>query len=180
MRNSMILAFVAVALTAPASGETYVVRPDGGGDFPTIQAAIDAAEEGDVIELTDGVFRGDGNRDILWLEKAITVRSQSGDPSGCMIDCEGTPAERHQGIEFYATPAGASLEGVTIAAAYGGLGGGMIIDGCASPTIIRCVLWRNEATQGGGGMVCHPASNPTLIECTFVENTALYGGALCL
>ena len=32
---------------------TYVVNPDGTGDLPTIQAAINAALGGDIIELTD-------------------------------------------------------------------------------------------------------------------------------
>ena len=42
-----------------AAAETYVVTPDGTGDFPTIQTAIDAAGDGDIIELTDGTFTGD-------------------------------------------------------------------------------------------------------------------------
>jgi len=54
----VILQFLALAtLTLPsANAATYVVTPDGTGDFPTIQAAIDAAVTGDVIQLTDGVF----------------------------------------------------------------------------------------------------------------------------
>jgi pectin methylesterase-like acyl-CoA thioesterase len=35
--------------------DVFVVSPDGSGDFPTIQAAVDAASDGDDIELTDGV-----------------------------------------------------------------------------------------------------------------------------
>ena len=178
MRNSMILAFVAIVLTAPAWGETYVVRPDGGGDFPTIQAAIYAAEDGDVIELTDGVFRGDGNRDIWWFDKDIIVHSQSYDPSACTIDSEGSPAESHFGIYLDNVSPEGVLEGVTITGGYGAVGGGIIVS-AASPTIVRCVLWRNEATIGGG-MVCHPASYPTLIECTFAENTGNSGAALCI
>ena len=37
---------------------TYVVDPYGTGDFPTIQAAIDAAADGDVICLTNGHSSG--------------------------------------------------------------------------------------------------------------------------
>jgi hypothetical protein len=66
-----------------ASGATHVVRPDGGGDFPTIQAAVHAAVDGDVVELTNGTFAGTGNRDIDLLGRALTVRSQSGDPAAC-------------------------------------------------------------------------------------------------
>ena len=49
---AMPLIFAAV----PAAATTYIVRPDGTGDFPTIQTAIDAAIDGDIIELTDGTL----------------------------------------------------------------------------------------------------------------------------
>ena len=48
-----------LALASPAIATTYVVP----GDFSTIQAAIDAASDGDIIELLDGTFMGYGNRD---------------------------------------------------------------------------------------------------------------------
>lgn len=70
--------------------EVYLVNPEGTGDFPTIQAAIDWASDGDVIELTDGIFRGDGNRDVEYFGRVITIRSQSGVAGACVIDCEGT------------------------------------------------------------------------------------------
>ena len=87
--------FVAFGLFAsPASATTYLVRPDGNGDFVTIQAAIDSAVAGDIIELSDGVFTGDGNRDLDFLGKGITLRSQSGDPELCVIDCENAEIDR--------------------------------------------------------------------------------------
>ncbi|MCK4414565.1 MAG: hypothetical protein KAY32_13585 [Candidatus Eisenbacteria sp.] len=59
------LLFLLLAASACAAGaETYLVLPDGTGDFPTIQAAIDAALDGDEILLADGTFTGDGNRDL--------------------------------------------------------------------------------------------------------------------
>jgi hypothetical protein len=175
----MILALILVAISSP-SATTYVVRPDGTGDFRTIQAAVDAAEDGDVIELTDGVFRGVGNRDVLWGQKAITVRSQGGDASGCVIDCEGTSAEPHRAFRFDMTPPEATLQGLTITGGYTDYGGGILADFYASPTIIRCVFLRNESSSMGGGMVCDMIACPTLHECTFVENTALSGGAICI
>ena len=85
-----VLSFgLVLVLGSTASGTTYVVRPDGTGDFPTIQAAIDSALDGDTIKLTDGTFRGEGNRNIHYWGKAITICGQSGDPSLCTIDCEG-------------------------------------------------------------------------------------------
>lgn len=60
-------------LSNVAQGQTrvpYVVSPDGTGAFPTIQEAIDAIPQGSVIELTDGIFTGDGNRDLDFRERS--------------------------------------------------------------------------------------------------------------
>ncbi len=59
------------------------------GDYPTIQAAVDAAMYGDEVVLADGVFTGDGNYNVDMLGKTITVRSQGGDPNACIIDVPG-------------------------------------------------------------------------------------------
>lgn len=72
----------------PASAETFYVRPDGTGDYPNIQAAVDAADDGDVIVLADGVFRGEGNWDVWVLDKSVTIESESGDPASTAMDCE--------------------------------------------------------------------------------------------
>jgi len=49
---------------------------------PTIQSAIDVAVSGDIIVVDDGVYTGDGNRDIDFKGKAITLRSENG-PENC-------------------------------------------------------------------------------------------------
>jgi len=68
LRNRLLCAarrgLAVVCCVAPAHAATIVVAPDGSGDRPTIQAAIDVAAPGDVIELQDGVFTGAGNRDM--------------------------------------------------------------------------------------------------------------------
>jgi len=76
-------------LAAFAQGATWVVKPDGTGDFATIQEAIDFAAGGDVILLADGVFTGTGNRDIDFKGKALTLRSASGHRDFCIVDAEG-------------------------------------------------------------------------------------------
>ncbi|MCK4412604.1 MAG: hypothetical protein KAY32_03575, partial [Candidatus Eisenbacteria sp.] len=65
-----------------------LVRPDGSGDYATIQDAINASWSGDVVALTDGTYSGPGNRDIDFLGKAITVRSLSGIAASCVVDCQ--------------------------------------------------------------------------------------------
>ena len=65
MRNPspFLLSVLVCLLSSAAFAATYTVNPSGTGDFPTIQAAIDGVVEGDIIELTDGIFTGDDNRD---------------------------------------------------------------------------------------------------------------------
>lgn len=97
---SLFLPLLLAISAADSGAATYLVRPDGTGDFPNIQSAIDAAHNGDTIELADGVFRGEGNRDIDYRGLAITVRSRSGNPGDCVIMCEGTELDTHRGFFF--------------------------------------------------------------------------------
>ena len=119
MRCSILLLCLPLLLASGSSAATYVVKPDGSGDFPTIQAAVDFASAGVIIVLTDGKFTGDGNRDIVYLGKAITVRSQNGNPQMCIIDCEGSDDDPHRGFDFDSEEGpDAVLRGVTIKNGY--------------------------------------------------------------
>ncbi|MCU0610380.1 MAG: hypothetical protein MUE60_01150 [Candidatus Eisenbacteria bacterium] len=89
MRKRLMPWASVLAMAPLAYSATFWVEPDGSGDYPTIQAAINAASPSDEIVLGDGVFTGDGNRNIDFVGKAVTVRSQSGDPATCVIDVQG-------------------------------------------------------------------------------------------
>jgi predicted outer membrane repeat protein len=177
MRTSIcLLPVLWLLLARPVNAGTYVVRPDGTGDYPTIQEAITAAVGGDTILLMDGTFSGPGNRDINYLGKAIAVRSQSDNPAACVIDCE----HAGRGFEFRSDEDPNSIiQGVTITngeAHYpiNDVGGGVLcLSG--SPTITNCSFLNNTATNSGGGIYAWngpQAPTLTLASCTFRGNVA--------
>jgi hypothetical protein len=144
--------------------------------YPTIQAAVDAAEDGDIVIVTDGTYTGAGNRDIDLGGKAITVRSENG-PANCIIDCEGSTAEPHRGFYFHSSEDALSVvEGFTITGGHADYGGGMYNDQ-SSPTVRNCVFLENSADVYGGG-VENWDSSVTLVNCVFTGNHALDAGGV--
>jgi hypothetical protein len=135
----------------------YVIRDDGSGDFRTIQAALDAPDvaDGDTLWLADGTYRGDGNRDLDFHGKQVVLISQSGDPTSCIIDCEGSSSDPHRGLRFLA-----------------GEGTGMVVEG---------VTIRNGYAASEGGAVHFAASvsvfDVVFMNCRFENNSAVRGGA---
>ncbi|MFH1681478.1 MAG: right-handed parallel beta-helix repeat-containing protein [Candidatus Eisenbacteria bacterium] len=178
-------ALIALTLaTTTASGRTWTILPDGSGDAPTIQAGIDSAETGDEVELADGIFMGEGNRNLDYSGKAITVGSQGGDAGACIIDCEGGPDVSRRGFVFHSGEgAGSVLRGLTIrngsaCEGYGNYrGGGILCTGGSSPTIEGCVFLGNTALGVGGGLCCRESS-PAVSNCLFSMNSATEGGGM--
>lgn len=97
----LMIALILLLCSAPTFARDWLVAPDGTGDAPTIAAAIDSFQSEDRIVLLDGVFSGEGNRDLTNLEKNIIIISQSDDPAQCIIDCAGNPNTPHWAMDFY-------------------------------------------------------------------------------
>ena len=125
------------------------------------------------MELENGIYTGTGNRDVNLQGKAITVRSQGGNPSLCVVDCEGSSTAQRRGFQL---AAGSILEGVTVRNGYRGEGGGAVAqDG--EVTVRHCVFSGNRtpsdgyagALETGGGLVQ---------DCEFTANQGGYGGAI--
>lgn len=183
-RDSWVAGAIAIALALVLSAQgaaasTFIVRPDGTGDFPTIQQAIAASNDGDTILLASGTFRGEGNRDVDFLGKAVTVGSESFDPSQCIIDCEGSIGEPHNGFTFHSGEGPASLlQWIKIVNGFVARGGGVACIG-SSPTLRGLVL-HNDSAVDGGGISCE-RSSPAIEFCMFLENFVVGngGGILC-
>jgi hypothetical protein len=180
MRHLMLFAILPLSfLAVTAKGDIHVVSP---GTLGGIQGAINEAQAGDVIELTDGVFSGSGNRDIDFMGKAITVRSQSGNAETCTIDCEsaGRGFYFHTGEGFTSM-----LEGVTILHGYHVQYGGGLYSNGASPIVRNCVFRENRCEYGGGGVCLHEQSSARIEDCLFAENLCSnraegYGGGIAI
>jgi hypothetical protein len=138
--------WLGVGAAAAGSSAAELLVP---AQYATIQAAIDAAQNGDTVIVADGVYSGSGNRDIDFLGKAITVRSANG-PTNCIVHC--APGY-HRGFRFHLGEGPQSvLDGLTIQ--YG-----------MAPEEPECYA-------SGGGILCRDGSRPTIRNCILRHNWA--------
>ena len=186
-----VAAALAMTCFAPvhARADTIYVCWDGGGDYMTIQAGVNAASEGDEVVVCNGTYTGAGNRDVTITNKDITVKSANG-PSSCTIDCEGGSAPNNHRAFVIVTEAGEEtcLEGFKIINGYKQGNGGAILNVCGgdddgSFRIINCVFEDNQAVLNGylghGGAIYNQnVPGGAIINCTFKNNKAVKGGAV--
>jgi hypothetical protein len=162
---------------------TWWVFADGSGATPTVQTAIDSSYHGDTIYLADGLYSGEGNRDLdFHNRRGLVIRSGNG-PAATIIEREGTTTDPHRWLTIESgIDSTCVIDGITIRSGYGAefngssSGGAILITGSA-PTIRNCVFVNNSATVGGA--VFAHASSAQFINCTFAGNMAYYGAALC-
>jgi serralysin len=118
------------------SGASSNVLLVGSGGFTTIQAAVDAASNGDVILIAPGTYA-----ELVTVNKDVTIVGPNG----------GTPGTGARGAEaivdggFYMHAAGATLDGLTI------LGGGSFAGNSAGIYVdVDNVTLTNLIVQGDG------------------------------
>jgi len=156
-------------------GDPNVSDPlDGSAEHPfdTIQESINNAITGDTVIVMPGTYTGEGNRDIDFHGRIITVRSIDG-PESCIIDCQNS------GCGFYfhsGEGVNSVLEGFTITNGNADDGGGMYIYD-SSPTINNCMFIGNSAEDDGGGIYIW-SGDPNMINCIFSGNSANFGGGI--
>jgi hypothetical protein len=178
---------VAAGLAAQAPATIITVRPDGTGDYPTIQIALEHAVSGDVIRLTNGTFTGEGNRDLYLADIPVTIESQSGDPAFCVIDCQGSAGAQHRGITLDEMAAGSYLRGITIKNGYvtGANSGGALFAANCFTHVENCIFWNNFAEYDGGAVFITNGSDMEFTGCYFAGNRNFdqydgRGGVLCV
>ena len=148
------------------------------GDQPSIQTAINAAVNGDVIIVAPGRYL----ENINFLGKAITVRSIDPDDqfvrqatiidgggSGSVVTC------------FSGEGPDTVFNGLTITGGAGRVGengrffGGGMYNLNSSPSVANCRFVSNVADMGGG--MFNNNSSVTVTNCTFFRNKARIHGA---
>jgi len=141
--------------------------------YGTIQEGIDAAENGDTVVIGDGTYTGNGNRDLVFGGKEITVCSLNG-PTNCIIDCESST----RGFVFNDLEETdfSVVKGLTITNGSSSGNGGAIYCMNASPAIIKCIFASNY-TNGRGGAIHLGGNSETIIaNCVIRDNLATSSG----
>lgn len=145
---------VVLALLVPLAGHSAIlhVNPEGTGDYPTIQAAVDACAAGDTVLCSSGTYTGAGNRDIELRGLDIAVIGESGADES-ILDC----LDAGRAFFIHGSETSASLiQGFTIRNGHNAdtgasAGGGIRIIG-ASPTLRDLVLENGWTETWGGGI----------------------------
>ncbi len=165
--------------TRPDTGRTWYVKPDSTGDAPTVQAAIDSAQAGDVVLLAEGTYtwtsQGSTGHTMILMKAGLSLRSESG-PELTILDGED------QGRVILCISVGdVVIEGLTIQRGRGEgpsegpfvNGGGIFSDENSNPTISLCIFRRNSTPFRGGAIRC---TNATFTNCQFIQNRAWVEG----
>lgn len=163
-----ILCIAICMITASASAVIINVP----ADHPTIQEAIDAAFDGDIILVEPGVYSGENN----FNGKSIIVASSYG-PETCIIDGH---KQQPYGFRFKSGETSSSLlAGFTIANCISTVsqGTGAIQISNSSPRIFNCVVRNNtginnvfsDGTSPAGGIYLEN-SNAVLMNCLIEHN----------
>jgi hypothetical protein len=199
--------FLVLILHTVATGRVTTVDDDGPADFNTIQAAIDDANDGDIVIVAPGEYK----ESISYYGKAIILKSEAG-PYHTVIRATGGSVVTFNSGETQE----AVLEGFTLTGGTGTrhnwiMSGGAIfcING-SSPKIARNIITANTAEGGGvgpgagggaiycenshiaivgniitknsthssGGAICSINSQPIIANNTIIENSCWYGGGI--
>ncbi len=143
---------------------TFAATINVPADQPTIQAGIDTAQNGDTVLVDDGTYKGEGNVNIDFKGKMITVKSRNG-ADRTIIDCEEMLDT--SGFTFENSETDASvLDGFTIKNGTHQNSG--IYLNSASPAIKNCVIDGNGGNWGTG-ITCLK-SDPLITDCTIMRN----------
>ncbi|MFO7985906.1 MAG: DUF1565 domain-containing protein [Desulfatiglandaceae bacterium] len=165
----MLILFILVPATPLLAADRLVPS-----SYPTIQQAIDAAQEGDVVKVAKGTYP----ENIVMKEGLTLQGGYSADFSARDISLYVTTIDGGQNgsVIRFESITSAAIDGFTIVNGESDLGGGI---NCvmANPSIVNNTIKGNQATIDGGGIRCY-RSNPEIILNVITDNKAKNGGGI--
>jgi len=171
MRKLFTVLLTAALLSFPAFA-TIIHIP---GDYPTIQAGIDAAVDGDTVLVADGYY----NESVDFLGKSISLISENGAES-TTIDPDSNAFTVNMWSE---EPLETLLEGFTVTNSYYSPSGGLYLCGiyCSGSAVIRNNIIRDNGavwSMFGGGI--HAWNASPIIEYNQIRSNqcVYYGGGI--
>ena len=172
MIRSLLLA---VGLFAHLSAAETLLVPE---QYPTIQAAVNAAIDGDEILISPGTYTSSGNEVVSLTNKQLTLRSL-GSAEETILDGESQRRVIHIG----GGNQGCTIEGLTITNGFTGGnandGGGLFIGQSSQVTCMNCIFSENFARASGGAIGSGGGGGSPitalLTNCLFVSNSSGYG-----
>lgn len=173
-----------LAVGVAAQGRDLRVGMEPTAEYSSLQAAVEAARNGDVIVLSEGRYSTDDYRNIAIRGKAITIRSRDpNDPAvvaGTILDCQGSTTRGRRAFEVGpGQGTRLTIMGLTIVNGYSNVSGGSILCEQAEFRAYNCTFSGNRV-QWWGGALLFRESRASLEGCTFLSNAsdASRGGAI--
>ncbi len=140
--------------------------------YTTIQAAIDAAADGDTISISAGTYN-----EYLDIQKSLTLQSVAGDK--VIIDGENTPVDTaviNIDTPFGAPPINVIIQGLSVTGGNNSDDGGGISNGFNGVvTLDGVTVHNNNSDRGGGGI--HNLGILTMRNSTISGNTTPFVGS---
>ena len=175
---SMILMTAGGAATSVAD----VLKVDGTdplADFVTIQAAVDAASDGDVIEVAPGYYFSTDPDHVPVVAingKNLTLRALSADPADTVIAGQGI----RRCLSWTNSAGACSIDGFTFDAGYTPDDGGGAAISNAAVRFTDCIFNNCVADGNGGSIHAFIAVEipPIARSCRFIQSVADNGGAI--
>jgi len=146
-------------------------------DYNLLQEAVNAADHGDTVLVTRGVYPGPlefRGRNIVIASEFIFSRDPT-DIDSTILD--GARNGRSVVVFSLSETSRAELIGFTIRNGLSGWGGGVYVN-AASPILRYNIIRNNQANRNGGGIYCTQNARPKFDHIVLFGNIAQLGGAL--
>ena len=181
-----VLGLAVLATAAAAAGQVHVVDDDGGADFTTLEAAVAAAADGDLVLVKSGSYDGftiDGKElvvtadqgELVGIEGTVTVQNLAADQC---VELRGLVV--FGTLAFFGVEEALTLQdnaGRVWVEDCTAQSAGLMVSGkvptvsvtaCASVAFARCTLlgWNGSGAEDGGDALCATDSQVWIYDST--------------